>query len=218
MSNSNKSKKYHFVYKTTNLLNNKFYVGMHSTTNLNDGYIGSGTNLRFAIRKYGPNNFKFEILEWCINREELIKREKEIINENFLNDPNCYNLKPGGTGGFNNPTHQYKCSKAAGIKHREMLKSDPNYRKKISLSRIASNEKNHKNGKLKSIQDSYSWLGKKHNEETKKKIGEKNSISQKGNKNSQFGTKWITNGYENKKIKKTEPLPLNWVYGITKLK
>jgi len=79
-------------------------------------------------------------------------------------------------------------------------------------------KKNHKNGKLKSIQDFYSWIGKKHNEETKKKIGEKNSISQKGNKNSQFGTKWITNGYENKKIKKTEPLPLNWVYGITKLK
>lgn len=186
---------------------------MHSTTNLNDGYIGSGTNLRFAIRKYGPNNFKFEILEWCINREELIKREKEIINENFLNDPNCYNLKPGGTGGFNNPTHQYNCSKAAGIKHREMLECDENYRKKISISRTETNKKNHSNGRLKSIQQIYSWVGKKHKEETKKKISEKNSLNHSGQKNSQFGTKWITNGKQNKKIKSSDLLPQDWTYG-----
>jgi hypothetical protein len=53
MSNSIKSKKFHFIYKTTNLLNNKFYIGMHSTSNLKDGYLGSGTHLRYAIRKYG---------------------------------------------------------------------------------------------------------------------------------------------------------------------
>lgn len=190
---------------------------MHSTTNLKDGYIGSGTNLRFAIRKYGSSNFKFEIIEWCSDRNELIKKEKEILDENFINDPNCYNIKPGGTGGFKDKNHQFKCSQAAGIKHRKMLESDPDYRKKISISRIESNKKNHKNGTLKSIQEIYSWTGKKHKEETKNKISEKNSINQKGEKNSQFATKWITNGYENKKIKNTEPLPLNWRYGITKL-
>ena len=193
---------------------------MHSTSNLKDGYLGSGKRLRHAIRKYGVENFVLEIIEWCETRNILAKREQEIITESHITDEKCYNLKKGGLGGgkFYSKEHQYKCSQAAGIKHREMLKSDPNYRKKISLSRIESNKKNHKNGKLKSIQDVYSWVGKKQNEETKKKIGEKNSINQKGEKNSQFGTKWITNGYENKKIKKTESPPLNWVYGITKLK
>lgn len=189
---------------------------MHSTNNLNDGYLGSGTNLRFAIRKYGVNNFKFEILEMCDNRVELIKREKEIIKEEFLNDPNCYNLKLGGTGGFNSQTHQFKCSQAAGIKHRKMLESDPNYRKKISLSRKETSKRGHENGIIKSIQENYSWVGKKHSETTKKKIGEINSINQKGEKNSQFGTKWITNGIQNKKIKKNNPLPNGWRFGYTK--
>ena len=102
MANLIKLKKFHFIYKTTNILNNKFYIGMHSTTNLKDGYVGSGTHLRHAIRKYGVANFKFEIIEWCDNRENLIQREKEIITEEYINDANCYNMKPGGSGGFNN--------------------------------------------------------------------------------------------------------------------
>lgn len=46
------------------------------------------------------------------------------------------------------------------------------------------------------------WLGKTHTEETKVKMSEKAKIHSKGMKNSQFGTMWITNGIENKKIKK----------------
>ena len=46
-----KEKKYHFIYKTTNLLSGKYYIGMHSTDNLDDGYLGSGYRLRLAIKK-----------------------------------------------------------------------------------------------------------------------------------------------------------------------
>ena len=53
-----KQKKYHFIYKTTNLINDKFYIGMHSTDDLNDKYIGSGKRLWYSINKYGINNFK----------------------------------------------------------------------------------------------------------------------------------------------------------------
>ena len=49
--------KYHFLYKTTNLINNKYYYGMHSTYKLDDGYLGSGKRLRYSIRKYGKENF-----------------------------------------------------------------------------------------------------------------------------------------------------------------
>ena len=90
---------YHYIYKTTNLINHKFYVGMHSTDNLDDGYIGSGTVLARAIRKYGKENFTKEILEFFPDRESLRKREGEIVNENFVNDKMCMNVKLGGEKG-----------------------------------------------------------------------------------------------------------------------
>ena len=71
MANRNKNKKYHYLYKTTNLINNKYYYGIHSTNNLNDGYLGSGKHLRYSIRKYSKENFKREILYYFDNREEL---------------------------------------------------------------------------------------------------------------------------------------------------
>ena len=57
------------------------------------------------------------------------------------------------------------------------------------------------------------WTGKKHREETKRKIGEKNAISQRGSGNSQYGTMWITNGSENKKIKSIDIIPETWYKG-----
>jgi hypothetical protein len=63
------------------------------------------------------------------------------------------------------------------------------------------------------IKDRYDFTGKIHTEETKKKIGEVNSKKQKGNGNSQFETRWIANGNENKKIKKEEIIPIGWKFG-----
>jgi hypothetical protein len=91
--------KYHYIYKTTNIVNSKFYVGMHSTDNLGDGYLGSGTVLARSIRKYGRENFIKEILEYFPDRESLRKREAEIVNEKFVNDKMCMNVKVGGEKG-----------------------------------------------------------------------------------------------------------------------
>ena len=63
-------KKYNFVYKTTNLINKKIYVGVHSTDNLDDWYLGSGKRLLLAIRKYGKENFKREIISFVDSRED----------------------------------------------------------------------------------------------------------------------------------------------------
>jgi hypothetical protein len=56
-------KKYNYVYITTNLINGKQYVGEHSTDNIEDRYLGSGFQLRMAIKKYGRKNFNKLILE-----------------------------------------------------------------------------------------------------------------------------------------------------------
>src|ERR1035441_3781374 len=94
-----KQKKWHYIYKTTNLVNSKFYIGMHSTDNLEDEYIGSGKYLWNSIRKHGRENFKIEFLEFFENRENLKAREKVLVNENLLKDPMCMNLVIGGEGG-----------------------------------------------------------------------------------------------------------------------
>ena len=83
------------IYKTTNLLNGKSYVGQQSTND--EMYLGSGKILKLAIKKYGVENFKKEIIEECLTREELNKREIYWIKK--LNPD--YNLHPGGYGGYN---------------------------------------------------------------------------------------------------------------------
>jgi len=59
--------KFYYFYKITNLINQKFYFGVHSTSNLNDGYMGSGIALKKAYEKYGVFNFKKEILYFFDN-------------------------------------------------------------------------------------------------------------------------------------------------------
>lgn len=91
-----KEKKFHIIYKTTNVLTGKYYIGLHSTDNLEDGYLGSGRKLKYSLNKYGKENHKREILEFCSSRKELIKREQEIVNLDELADKNCINIKLGG--------------------------------------------------------------------------------------------------------------------------
>jgi hypothetical protein len=87
---------YFIIYETTNKVNNKTYRGCHETENLSDGYLGSGTYLKRAIRKYGKENFDRKILEYCENRKHMSEREKYWINEEFILNENNYNLKTGG--------------------------------------------------------------------------------------------------------------------------
>jgi hypothetical protein len=207
-----KEKKYHYIYKTTNLKNGKFYVGMHSTHNLNDGYLGSGIRLRSSIRRNGPENFKIEYLEFFSNRLDLVNREKELITEDLLKDPMCMNIKTGGTGGWTSEQQRENAIKS-NQKQKWLMENDKEWadNRLKQLKKNGSNifTKLWKSGKLKPVD----WTGKKHKEETKKKIGLSNSIKQKGEGNSQFGTCWVNNGNENKKIKKTESIPNGWRLG-----
>lgn len=113
---SRKPKKYHYIYKTTCKVTGKFYVGMHSSDSLDDGYLGSGKILGYSRKKYGDENHVREILEFCSSRDELKQREKEIVCEELLADPLNINLKYGGEGGGRiwNEEHQLKFAKAGG--------------------------------------------------------------------------------------------------------
>lgn len=92
-------KQRYFVYKTTNLINGKIYIGKHSTNNLEDNYLGSGTHLNNSINKYGKENFKREILEFFDTEQEAYDYEAEIVTKEFVLREDTYNHKLGGKGG-----------------------------------------------------------------------------------------------------------------------
>ena len=86
----------YFVYKTTNIINNKTYIGIHQADDINDGYLGSGVALKRAVKKYGKENFTREILSYHNSFDELLEIESIMVNEKWVKDRGNYNMKTGG--------------------------------------------------------------------------------------------------------------------------
>ncbi len=209
---------HYILYKITNNVNGKSYIGTHKTTNINDGYFGSGKLLKRAILKYGIDKFSKEILQMFQNEEEMFKAEAETVNEDFVKREDTYNLIVGGQGGFSyinanglavqhiTKTNAKRLSKKANKARSLKLQTDSQFRKqvqktsrKIMLQRIAQNGP--------------SFLGKQHSAATKRKMSRAKKGKTIGDKNSQYGTMWITNGTNNKKILKNESIPSGWNRG-----
>ena len=139
---------YHYVYKTLNLINGHYYIGVHSTSTIEDGYIGSGQLIKYAIKKYGKNNFSKEIMSFHNTRDEALGAEKLLITDEVLNDPKSYNLIYGGAntskfGKKDNSITRAKKSKSR-IKYLKSINGLPsNIREKISNTV----RELHKNGK-----------------------------------------------------------------------
>lgn len=99
------------VYKTTNIVNNHFYIGVHQCTTLKfDGYLGMGiyinqpstyntgkTKLQRAVMKYGTKNFKRETLAIYDTAEDAYTLEEELVTTSFLEREDVYNMIPGGS-------------------------------------------------------------------------------------------------------------------------
>lgn len=94
-----------YIYKTTNLVNGKIYVGKHTASAFDTEYIGSGKTFVKALKKYGKENFKCELIEAADSREELNVREKFWIAEFHARDKKVgYNINEGGEG---NPGYKH---------------------------------------------------------------------------------------------------------------
>jgi len=213
-----KEKKYHFIYKTTNLLSGKYYIGMHSTDNLDDGYMGSGRRLRYSINKYGKENHKVEILEFVNSRKELIKREVEIVNLNEIAKDKCLNMSVGGDGGYKHEPgseSSQNFSKAGNAEFIRKLREDSDFRERISKQTTEHNIRLHKEGVL--TKPNYDWNGKKHTEESKLKISKSKKGKYCGEENSVYGRKWMyKEGVKSKMVKKEEidiHLKNGWLFG-----
>ena len=191
-------RKHHYIYKITYKVTNRFYIGMHSTDNMDDGYFGSGKRLWFSINYHGKENHEKEILEFCSTRAELKKREKEIVTKELLQEDLCMNLKEGGDGGFINEEHMLKCSKAGNEAFSKKLINDLEFRKSHIERLLVFSKKYRDSG----IHNYNTFEGKTHSVDSKEKIRIALTGQRTGVKNTQYGTCWITKDGENKKIKK----------------
>ena len=221
---------YYYMYKITNIINDKVYIGVHKTSNLDDGYMGSGKYLKNAISKYGIENFEKEILKWFDSEEEMYSEEAELVNEEFVSRKDTYNIKNGGEGGWSyvNKNNLNLYEQWHIIKIRKEKYGDDCYsimsKKGIKALKekygdewasIISKKATHA---LKEKYPEGVWKDRKHTEESKRKIGQANAIHQKGESNSQYGKCWIYNLElkENKKISKEDLqlwLDKGWIKG-----
>jgi len=90
---------YYTIYETTNLINGKKYRGKHSSRNPNDQYLGTGTAIKRAIKYYGKENFKKEVIFMAFDPLSLDWAETILVDEEWVNRDDTYNLVLGGYGG-----------------------------------------------------------------------------------------------------------------------
>lgn len=203
-------KKYYIIYKITNTINNKIYIGKHITYDINDNYMGSGNLIKKSINKYGIEHFKKDILYVYDNIVDMDQMERNIVNEEFVLRLDTYNITTGGYGGFQYANlHKLNNSKGQCYIVGEKLKNE-------EYNKWFGNKVKEGHKKIGFIYDNF--LGKNHSEETIEKMKLKHKLNehQKGNKNSQYGTCWINKDKQNKKIKKEELnfwLEQGWIKG-----
>lgn len=114
---------YGYIYKTTNLITKKIYIGQHKAKQFEPNrYIGGGKLLAKAIAKYGKNNFKNELIEWAESREILSEREIFWINFYDATNPNIgYNIHEGGFGGCDTMSEETRQKISNSSKERVMI-------------------------------------------------------------------------------------------------
>jgi hypothetical protein len=195
----------YIIYKTTCLLNDKYYIGVHKTDDVHDDYYGSGSLIKRAIKKYGLENFKKEILFQFEELSEAYIKEAELVTQDLVDSSSCYNLKLGGQGGWDhNNVASEKKSERSRRGARTTLERHPWV---VDNLQVGINP-----AFAKARKTSSRFGGLKHTEETRTKLS-KYASTRIGKKNSRYGTFWGTDGMTNKVFKKDEVMPIGWYRG-----
>lgn len=151
---------FYLIYKTTNIINNKIYIGLHVTSNINDNYLGSGFALKKAIKKYGIASFKREILYIFDNKIDMVNKEKELVNEEFIARNDTYNISMGGFGmctltdekknitieKIRKSNKERDSTESSRQRIETLLKKDVNIFKLMGLKSSIKQKENYKNG------------------------------------------------------------------------
>lgn len=202
---------YYVIYRITNLINNKIYIGAHQTNNIDDDYMGSGRAICRAIKKYGIENFKKDILFVFDNKDEMYAKEKEIVTEDFCNKLDTYNIRTGGNGGFNhinkNPEERARVTLISKTKNKGMTTHIPTVEERSMTS--LRNKKNYELGI-----GPYSQAAKEkiQSAERRLKLSKIMLTDQNAMKGSNFYTNISTN--ENRRFKRNEIVPNGWIKTI----
>lgn len=141
----------HYVYKITNIINNRYYIGIHSTlkslnkTPLEDGYWGSGTEITKAIKAEGKENFKKEILRIFSTREEISIEEQRLVTIEIVRSFESYNMILGGDSGYQSNLGWVICRPKSSINKVIKITREEYYKNK-NLYVITGNLKHYLNG------------------------------------------------------------------------
>ncbi len=122
------------VYLTINNINDHFYFGVHKTNNPEDSYLGSGKALKRAVCKYGENNFTKHVLFKYTDSESAYLMESILVTEKTIKNPNCYNMKLGGNGGFDFIRNSESYTTTRIIKLKESRNKQPDIRPVVDVT------------------------------------------------------------------------------------
>ena len=181
---------FYLVYKITNLVNGKIYIGKHSTKDPYDDYMGSGIAIISAIEKYGIENFSKEILFCFTNEKEAYLKEAEIVNLKFIDREDTYNMVIGGNniaGSWSGEKHPCYGKPRSQETKDKISKAMSTQEMKDKISKAMSGENNPMYGKPGTRR------GKKLTQETKDKMSKAHSGANNpmygrcGEKNPRYG-------------------------------
>ena len=206
----------HYLYEIKNKLNGKIYIGIHSTENVDDGYMGSGSLIMKAIEKYGKYNFTKTSLEYCDNRELLVELEKKVVNEKFVGRQDTYNLTVGGSS--------IKSTwKKSNETIADKMKNDPIWVEERNRNISFGVRRAINGGKCSTATREFQMIRTKKSltEEAikKRKSTYKKNKHQQGVNHSLYGKKIVNNGTDWKWIQKEEVekyLDSGWKFGKVK--